>query len=69
MNSILKNDLKNKLSMVDPKRSIDYVCTILDGGDTPKFQVVPQDDVDNPIVASSATGHQQYFYLTSCKQN
>lgn len=44
------------LSMIDPNQSTDYVCTILDGGDAPKFQVVPQDDVDNPIVASSATG-------------
>jgi hypothetical protein len=42
--------------MVDPNASTEYVCTILDGGESPKFQVVAQDCPENPIIAQSATG-------------
>lgn len=33
-----------------------YHCTILDGGDAPKFQIIASDDPDKPIIAGTATG-------------
>jgi hypothetical protein len=33
-----------------------YHCTILDGGDGPKFQIVPSDTPDQPVIAGTATG-------------
>lgn len=33
-----------------------YHCTILDGGDGPKFQIIPSDRPDKPIIAGTATG-------------
>ncbi|KAH7876092.1 uncharacterized protein C8R40DRAFT_150674 [Lentinula edodes] len=44
------------LSTLDPNSDVVYHCTILDGGDGPKFQIVPADDPDKPIMASTATG-------------
>ncbi|KAJ3787655.1 F/Y rich C-terminus-domain-containing protein [Lentinula aff. detonsa] len=44
------------LSTLDPSAEVVYHCTILDGGDGPKFQIVPSDEPDKPIIASTATG-------------
>ena len=33
-----------------------YHCTILDGGDGPKFQIIPSDVPDQVIIAGTATG-------------
>jgi hypothetical protein len=33
-----------------------YHCTILDGGDGPKFQIVPSDVPDHPVIAGTTTG-------------
>ncbi|KAJ3992772.1 F/Y rich C-terminus-domain-containing protein [Lentinula boryana] len=44
------------LSTLDPNAEVVYHCTILDGGDGPKFQIVPSDEPDKPIIASTATG-------------
>ncbi|TRM60637.1 hypothetical protein BD626DRAFT_549614 [Schizophyllum amplum] len=44
------------LSTIDPNAEVVYHCTILDGGDGPKFQVIPADRPTNPIIAGTATG-------------
>ncbi|EIN12963.1 hypothetical protein PUNSTDRAFT_141512 [Punctularia strigosozonata HHB-11173 SS5] len=44
------------LSTIDPNIEVTYTCTILDGGDGPKFSVVASDVPDKPIVAGTATG-------------
>ncbi|KAI0074043.1 hypothetical protein K474DRAFT_1602218, partial [Panus rudis PR-1116 ss-1] len=44
------------LSTVDPNAEVVYHCTILDGGDAPKFQIIAQDVPDKPIIAGTATG-------------
>ncbi|EPT05068.1 hypothetical protein FOMPIDRAFT_68957, partial [Fomitopsis schrenkii] len=44
------------LSTVNPEAEVLYHCKILDGGDGPKFQIIPQDDSTHPIVAGTATG-------------
>ncbi|KAI5897087.1 uncharacterized protein SCHCODRAFT_01200512 [Schizophyllum commune H4-8] len=44
------------LSTIDPHAEVVYHCTILDGGDGPKFQVIPADCPDRPIIAGTATG-------------
>jgi hypothetical protein len=44
------------LSTVDPNAEVVYHCTILDGGDGPKFQIVPSDVPDRPVIAGTATG-------------
>ncbi|KIY46716.1 hypothetical protein FISHEDRAFT_66325 [Fistulina hepatica ATCC 64428] len=44
------------LSTVDPDAEVVYHCTILDGGDGPKFQIIPSDASKVPIIASTATG-------------
>ncbi|KIK69814.1 hypothetical protein GYMLUDRAFT_525405 [Collybiopsis luxurians FD-317 M1] len=44
------------LSTVSPTAQVVYHCTIIDGGDSPKFQVVGADRVDRPVIASTATG-------------
>ncbi|KAF9031437.1 F/Y rich C-terminus-domain-containing protein [Panaeolus papilionaceus] len=44
------------LSTVDPAAEVVYHCTILDGGDGPKFQIVPSDRPDKPVIAGTATG-------------
>ncbi|KAJ1648240.1 hypothetical protein IWQ61_010013 [Dispira simplex] len=43
-------------SMVVNKGLTTYTCTILDGDDTPLFQVVADDKPDAPITGTSATG-------------
>ena len=44
------------LSTIDPHAEVVYHCTVLDGGDGPKFQVIPADCPDRPIIAGTATG-------------
>ncbi|KAJ7451677.1 hypothetical protein FB451DRAFT_1145649 [Mycena latifolia] len=44
------------LSTVDPAAEVVYHCTILDGGDGPKFQIIPADVPDRPVIAGTATG-------------
>ncbi|KAG6868256.1 hypothetical protein C0993_005747 [Termitomyces sp. T159_Od127] len=44
------------LSTVDPNIEVVYHCTILDGGDGPKFQIVPSDVPGRPVIAGTATG-------------
>ncbi|KAF8885677.1 hypothetical protein CPB84DRAFT_1750088 [Gymnopilus junonius] len=44
------------LSTLDPTHEVVYHCTILDGGDGPKFQIIPSDRPDKPIIAGTATG-------------
>ncbi|KAF5344885.1 hypothetical protein D9758_011562 [Tetrapyrgos nigripes] len=43
-------------STINPGAEVVYHCTILDGGDGPKFQIVPSDIADKPVIASTATG-------------
>ncbi|KAJ7213868.1 hypothetical protein GGX14DRAFT_617546 [Mycena pura] len=44
------------LSTVDRNTEVVYHCTILDGGDGPKFQIIPSDVPDRPVIAGTATG-------------
>lgn len=44
------------LSTVDPNVEVVYHCMILDGGDGPKFQIVPSDVPDRTVIAGTATG-------------
>ncbi|EGN94045.1 hypothetical protein SERLA73DRAFT_97431 [Serpula lacrymans var. lacrymans S7.3] len=44
------------LSTVDPTQEVVYQCSILDGGDGPKFQLVPSDAPERPVIAGTATG-------------
>ncbi|KAJ7069497.1 F/Y rich C-terminus-domain-containing protein [Mycena amicta] len=44
------------LSTVDRNAEVVYHCTILDGGDGPKFQIIPSDVPDRPVIAGTATG-------------
>lgn len=41
---------------MDPNAEVVYHCTILDGGDGPKFQIVPSDAPDRTVIAGTATG-------------
>ncbi|KIJ64616.1 hypothetical protein HYDPIDRAFT_90370 [Hydnomerulius pinastri MD-312] len=43
-------------STVDPTSEAVYHCSILDGGDGPKFQIVASDVPDRPMIAGTATG-------------
>ncbi|KAF8552558.1 hypothetical protein OG21DRAFT_1511365 [Imleria badia] len=43
-------------STVDPSTDAVYQCSILDGGDGPKFQIVASDVPDRPMIAGTATG-------------
>ncbi|KAF8443246.1 F/Y-rich N-terminus-domain-containing protein [Boletus edulis BED1] len=43
-------------STVDPTSDAVYHCSILDGGDGPKFQIVASDVPDRPMIAGTATG-------------
>ncbi|KAG8214339.1 hypothetical protein J3R82DRAFT_9304 [Butyriboletus roseoflavus] len=43
-------------STVDPNTDAVYHCSILDGGDGPKFQIVASDVPDRPMIAGTATG-------------
>ncbi|KAF9016520.1 hypothetical protein BDZ89DRAFT_961858 [Hymenopellis radicata] len=44
------------MSTIEPNSEVVYHCTILDGGDGPKFQIVPNDVPDKPVIAGTATG-------------
>ncbi|KAK7037232.1 hypothetical protein VNI00_011223 [Paramarasmius palmivorus] len=44
------------LSTRDKNMECVYHCTILDGGDGPKFQIIPSDVPDQVIIAGTATG-------------
>lgn len=44
------------MSTIDPNHEVVYHCTILDGGDGPKFQIIPADCSDRPVIAGTATG-------------
>lgn len=44
------------LSTIDPTAEVVYHCSILDGGDGPKFQIVAGDNPAKPIIAGTATG-------------
>ena len=41
---------------MDPQTEVNYRCKILDGGDGPKFQIIADDNRDNPVLAGTATG-------------
>lgn len=43
-------------STVDPQIDAVYHCSILDGGDGPKFKIVGSDAPNRPIIAGTATG-------------
>ncbi|KAL4081140.1 FYRN-domain-containing protein [Scleroderma citrinum] len=43
-------------STVDPNSEAVYQCSILDGGDGPKFKIVGSDVSTRPIIAGTATG-------------
>ncbi|KAG1858940.1 F/Y-rich N-terminus-domain-containing protein [Suillus subluteus] len=43
-------------STVDPTTDAIYTCSILDGGDGPKFKIVASDVPDRPQIAGTATG-------------
>jgi len=44
------------MSTIDPNHEVVYHCTILDGGDGPKFQIIPADCPERPVIAGTATG-------------
>jgi len=44
------------LSTVNANIEVVYHCTIFNGGDGPKFQIVPSDVPDCPVIAGTATG-------------
>ncbi|KAJ7575141.1 F/Y-rich N-terminus-domain-containing protein [Mycena floridula] len=44
------------LSTLDPNIEVVYHCTILDGGDGPKFQIIPSDVPEHPVMAGTASG-------------
>lgn len=48
--------IRRYLSTLDPAHEVVYHCTILDGGDGPKFQIIPSDNSSQPIIAGTATG-------------
>ena len=43
-------------STVDSNSEVIYTCSIIDGVDAPKFQIVPGDRPQSPIIAGTATG-------------
>lgn len=43
-------------STVDPTAEAIYTCSILDGGDGPKFKIIASDVQDRPQIAGTATG-------------
>jgi hypothetical protein len=44
------------LSMVDPEKTVTYESRIVDGGDSPKFIVTPEDSPELAAEGTSATG-------------
>lgn len=53
---MLIRSFRRYLSTVDSNIEVVYHCTILDGGDGPKFQIIPSDVPDRPVIAGTATG-------------
>lgn len=47
--------IRTYFSMKNPDKHIIYTSRILDGGDGPIFQVVPEDDPENPVTAITAS--------------
>ena len=43
-------------STIEPNNEVVYNCTIVDGGDGPKFQITASDMPGKPIIAGTATG-------------
>ncbi|KAG6336886.1 hypothetical protein ID866_2212 [Astraeus odoratus] len=43
-------------STMDPNADVVYHCSILDGGDGPKFKIVAADVPNKPVIAGTATG-------------
>lgn len=43
-------------SMINPEKRVKYTSRILDGGDKPQFEVVADDDLENPIYSHSPSG-------------
>lgn len=48
--------VRRYLSTLDPNTEVVYSCSIVDGGDGPKFQIVPSDIPDQKVIAGTATG-------------
>jgi hypothetical protein len=48
--------VRESSSMIHPGKRCDYICEILDGGNSPLYKITCMDDIDNPIIkeASSA---------------
>jgi len=44
------------LSTIDPAAEVVYCCSILDGGDGPKFKIIATDQPTRPVIAGTATG-------------
>ncbi|KAJ3124086.1 hypothetical protein HK101_006203, partial [Irineochytrium annulatum] len=44
------------MSIVDPTKNVNYECTIVDGGDGPRFVVTPEDAPERASTGASATG-------------
>ena len=53
---VLIYSFRRYLSTMDANIEVVYHCTILDGGDGPKFQIIPSDVPDRPVIAGTATG-------------
>ena len=48
-------------SMFFPNKRCDYVCEILDGGNSPLFKVTSMEDPDNPIIRDASSGAWIYI--------
>jgi hypothetical protein len=51
-------------SMFKLNERVDYICEILDGGNSPLFKVTPGDDPDNPIIKDASSG----AWIEICKK-
>jgi hypothetical protein len=47
--------------MFFPNKRCDYVCEILDGGNSPLFKVTSMEDPDNPIIRDASSGAWIYI--------
>ncbi|KAJ3064762.1 hypothetical protein HDU98_011852 [Podochytrium sp. JEL0797] len=54
--------VRNFLSIVDPDKSVNYECEIVDGGDAPRFVVTPEDFPERRVEAGSLTGAWSPFF-------
>ena len=43
------------------EKRCDYICEILDGGNTPIFKVSSVEDIENPIIRDSSSGAWIYI--------